>query len=135
MRKHYTLITTDDIREFLDWYQGLNNCSNIALDNIRKNLSSLFAWLHVNDYIFKASLFENVKITRKLSIIYLTVFNKDFNYYREEIILGESIIFFVQIIVMLIITVIYIGNLKQFGKENEKVNFFNKCLINSILYK
>jgi len=62
MRKHYSLITTDDIREFLDWYQGLNNCSLITLDNVRKNLSSLFAWMHKNDYIFKNPMTRIKKI-------------------------------------------------------------------------
>jgi hypothetical protein len=36
---------------------------------------------------------------------------------------------------MLIITISYIIHLKKFERETEKVNFFNKCLINSILYK
>ena len=107
---------------------------NIAIDTIYQTLLSYYEDF-LNDNSFEASLFENVKITRKLSIIYLTVFNKDFDNYREEIIFGESIVFFIQIIVMLIITIIYICNLKRFGRENEKVNFFNKCLINSILYK
>ncbi|MBQ6220123.1 MAG: tyrosine-type recombinase/integrase [Methanobrevibacter sp.] len=62
MRKHYSLITTDDIREFLDWYQGLNDCSHITLDNLRKHLSSLFAWLHKNDYIFKNPMTRIKKI-------------------------------------------------------------------------
>ena len=123
--KGYNVAIDTIYQTLLSYYEDFLNDNRTEESNLKR----------VNDYIFKASLFENVKITRKLSIIYLTVFNKDFNYYREEIILGESIIFFVQIIVMLIITVIYIGNLKQFGKENEKVNFFNKCLINSILYK
>ena len=116
--KGYNVAIDTIYQTLLSYYEDFLNDNRTEESNLKR----------VNDYIFKASLFENVKITRKLSIIYLTVFNKDFNYYREEIILGESIIFFVQIIVMLIITV-------QFGKENEKVNFFNKCLINSILYK
>ena len=62
MQKHYTLITTDDIREYLDWYQGLNNCSNITLDNHRKGLSTLFSWMHKNDYIFKNPMVRIKKI-------------------------------------------------------------------------
>ena len=123
--KGYNVAIDSIYHTLLSYYEDFINDNRTEESNLKR----------VNDYFFEASLFENVKITRKLSIIYLTVFNKDFNNYRELIILAESIIFFVQIIIMLIITVIYIGNLKQFGKETEKVNFFNKCLINSILYK
>jgi len=62
MQKHYTLITTEDIREYLDWYQGLNNCSNITLDNHRKGLSTLFSWMHKNEYIFKNPMVRIKKI-------------------------------------------------------------------------
>jgi hypothetical protein len=76
-----------------------------------------------------------MKITKKLSIIYFILFQNDFENYKNYIIKLESILFAIQIFVMLIITISYIIHLKKFERETEKVNFFNKCLINSILYK
>ena len=60
--KHYSLITTEDIREFLDYYQGINNCSNITLDSNRRALSSLFGWWHRNEYIYKNPMVRIKKI-------------------------------------------------------------------------
>ena len=76
-----------------------------------------------------------MKITKKLSIIYFVLFQKDFENYKHYINKLETLLFIIQIIVMLIITISYIIHLKKFERETEKVNFFNKCLINSILYK
>lgn len=35
-------ITTEEIREYLSVYQKRNNCSNVTIDNIRRNISSFF---------------------------------------------------------------------------------------------
>lgn len=34
-------ITTEEIREYLSNYQKRNNCSNVTIDNVRRNISSL----------------------------------------------------------------------------------------------
>ena len=39
-------ITTEEIREYLSDYQKINNCSNVTIDNVRRNISSFFSWLH-----------------------------------------------------------------------------------------
>lgn len=52
--KHITHITTDDLREYLAEYQRANNCSKGNIDNIRRILSSFFAWLEDEDYILKS---------------------------------------------------------------------------------
>ena len=46
-------ITTDDIRLYLDSYQSSGKVSKVTIDNIRRILSSLFAWLEAEDYILK----------------------------------------------------------------------------------
>ncbi len=128
---------------------GINSKGyDIAIDTIHQTLKSYYVDFindnnrneesnlkRINDELFLASLMENVIITKKLSIIYLIVFNKDFDSFRNKIIINETILFIIQIVIMLIITISYIINLKRFERETEKVNFFNKCLINSILYK
>ena len=52
--KHSTHITTDDLRKYLSDYQKINNCSKANIDNIRRILSSYFAWLEDENYILKS---------------------------------------------------------------------------------
>ena len=49
-------VTTDDIRDYLANYQGLNDCSKTTIDNIRRNISSFFTWLEEEDYIIKSPM-------------------------------------------------------------------------------
>ena len=46
--------TTDDIRLYLDDYQQKSGASKVTIDNIRRILSSFFAWLEDEDYIVKS---------------------------------------------------------------------------------
>ena len=47
-------VTTDDLRVYLDEYQKRSDASKITIDNIRRILSSFFAWLEDEDYIVKS---------------------------------------------------------------------------------
>ena len=47
-------ITTDDLRDYLANYQQINDCSKANIDNIRRILSSFFAWLEDENYILKS---------------------------------------------------------------------------------
>lgn len=47
-------ISTDDLRKYLDEYQQTNHAGKVTLDNIRRILSSFFAWLEDEDYIIKS---------------------------------------------------------------------------------
>ena len=49
-------ITTEEIRKYLVEYQKMNNCSNVTIDNIRRNISSFFSWLEDEDYILKSPM-------------------------------------------------------------------------------
>ena len=49
-------ITTEEIRRYLVDYQKINNCSNVTIDNIRRNISSFFSWLEDEDYILKSPM-------------------------------------------------------------------------------
>lgn len=53
---HVRKICTEDIREYLNGYQKINNCSKVTVDNIRRNLSSFFSWLEEEDYIIKSPI-------------------------------------------------------------------------------
>ena len=47
-------ITTEDLRNYLSDYQNSNSVSKVTIDNIRRNLSSFFAWLEDENYILKS---------------------------------------------------------------------------------
>ena len=58
-------ITTEEIREYLSDYQKINNCSNVTIDNVRRNISSFFSWLEEEDYILKSPMKRIHKIKTK----------------------------------------------------------------------
>ena len=47
-------INTEDIRGYLTGYQRKRKSSRVTIDNIRRILSSFFAWLEDEDYILKS---------------------------------------------------------------------------------
>ena len=47
-------ITTDDLRCYLDAYQQEHKISKVTIDNIRRILSTFFAWLEDESYIIKS---------------------------------------------------------------------------------
>ena len=47
-------VTTDDLRQYLDEYQQRSGASRVTMDNIRRILSSFFAWLEEEFYIVKS---------------------------------------------------------------------------------
>jgi len=47
-------VSTDDLRQYLDEYQQRSGASRVTVDNIRRILSSFFAWLEEEFYIVKS---------------------------------------------------------------------------------
>ena len=58
-------VTTEEIRAYLADYQKNSNCSNVTIDNIRRNISSFFSWLEEEDYILKSPMRRIHKIKTK----------------------------------------------------------------------
>lgn len=58
-------MTTEEIRAYLAEYQKNSNCSNVTIDNIRRNISSFFSWLEEEDYILKSPMRRIHKIKTK----------------------------------------------------------------------
>ncbi len=54
--KDVRTIETDDIRDFLSYYQSNNNCNNLTIDGVRRSLSRFFTFLEVEDYIVKSPI-------------------------------------------------------------------------------
>lgn len=54
INKEIKHIVTDDLRDYLTNHQLERNSSRVTIDNIRRILSSFFAWLEDEDYIVKS---------------------------------------------------------------------------------
>ncbi len=54
--KNVFQINTEDLRNYLSEYQKINGVSQLTIDNIRRILSTYFAWLEDEDYILKSPI-------------------------------------------------------------------------------
>lgn len=70
--KKVNCIETEDLRNYLSEYQAKNNCSKVTIDNVRRILSSYFAWLEDEDYIVKSPVrrIHKVKATQTVKETY-----------------------------------------------------------------
>ena len=61
-------ITTEILRNYLADYKSNSNVGMVTIDNIRRTLSSFFAWLESEDYIVKSPVrrIHKVKTTRRV---------------------------------------------------------------------
>ena len=60
-------ITTETLRNYLSNYKNNSTAGMVTIDNIRRTLSSFFAWLENEDYIIKSPVrrIHKVKTTRR----------------------------------------------------------------------
>lgn len=61
-------LSTDDLRSYLACYQAETGCSKSNLDNIRRILSSFFAWLEQEEYIIKNPIRRIKKIKTEQTV-------------------------------------------------------------------
>lgn len=61
-------ITTETLRNYLSDYKSNSNAGMVTIDNMRRVLSSFFAWLENEDYIVKSPVrrIHKVKATKKV---------------------------------------------------------------------
>ena len=61
-------ITTETLRNYLSNYKNNSTAGMVTIDNIRRTLSSFFAWLENEDYIVKSPVrrIHKVKTTRRV---------------------------------------------------------------------
>lgn len=72
VNKEYLAVSTDDLRIYLNDYQEKHNVSKVTIDNIRRILSSFFAWLEDEDYITKSPVrrIHKIKLCKKVKETY-----------------------------------------------------------------
>ena len=71
LAKPYTRISSDDLREYLNRYENERHAGKVTIDNIRRIMSSFFAWLEDEDYIVKnlETLRDRCGTLRDLAIV------------------------------------------------------------------
>ena len=116
-------ITTDDVRNYLMSYQGINNCSNTTIDNHRRNLSSFFSWLEAEDYILKSPMLRIHKIKTK-KVVKKIISDEDIEILRDNCKDVRDL----AIIDLLYSTGIRVGELVNLNKDD--VDFENReCIV------
>lgn len=70
--KKISHVTTDDLRTYLNNYQKESGAGKVTVDNIRRILSSFFAWLEDENYIVKSPVrrIHKVKVGKTVKEIY-----------------------------------------------------------------
>lgn len=76
-------ITTEEMREYLSNYQKRNDCSNVTIDNVRRNISSFFSWLEEEDYILKSPMRRIHKIKTK-TVVMSTISDEGIELLRDN---------------------------------------------------
>ena len=75
-------IVTDDIRSYLTEYQNRKGSSKVTIDNIRRILSSFFAWLEDEDYILKSPV-RRIHKVKSVSNIKATYSDEELEVMRD----------------------------------------------------
>ena len=72
VEKDIVQITTDDIRKYLMDYQNEKGLSKVTVDNIRRIMSSFFAWLEDENYIIKspARRIHKIRVGKTVKDVY-----------------------------------------------------------------
>ena len=60
-------VETNDIRAYIADYENESNAGKVTLDNIRRNISSFFAWLEDENYIVKKYSLQGTTQSRYLT--------------------------------------------------------------------
>lgn len=116
-------INTDDLRSYLMEYQSRKQSSKITIDNIRRILSSFFAWLEDEDYILKSPVRRIHKI-KTVTAIKETYSDEDLELLRDNC--GE--LRDLAIIDMLASTGMRIGEMVLLNRED--INFVEReCVV------
>lgn len=116
-------ITTEDLRGYLSYYQTERNTSKVTIDNIRRILSSYYAWLEDEDYVLKSPVRRIHKI-KTTKVVKDTYTDEELELMRDNCSSKRDL----AIIDMLASTGIRVGELVTLDKDD--VNFNEReCVV------
>jgi len=80
-----SILTTDtnDLRLYLSDYQNSHNTSKVTLDNIRRIMSSFFAWLEDEDYILKSPV-RRIRKVKTTQVVKETLTDEHLEQLRDQ---------------------------------------------------
>ena len=104
-------------------------------DFIKDNRTELSNLKRIQDTFLESCFIEIPRILRKIDVMFLLNFNWDFDLVKNNTLFNIIVFFFLELILMLASTISFILQIKKFESEREISEFFNNCVINSILYK
>jgi site-specific recombinase XerD len=118
-----TQITTMHTRDYLVQYQNQHLCSKVTIDNMRRILSSFFAWLEDEDYIVKSPVRRIHKVKTE-SYVKDTLSDEDLEKMRDS----SSSLRDLAMLDLLISTGIRVGELV--GINRNDLNFHERqCVV------
>ena len=82
LQKSVKLVTTEELRQYLTDYQERRQSGRVTMDNIRRILSSYFAWLEDEDYIIKSPV-RRIHKVKTASCIKETYTDEDLERMRD----------------------------------------------------
>ncbi|MGN0551753.1 MAG: site-specific tyrosine recombinase/integron integrase [Oscillospiraceae bacterium] len=110
-------ITTDDLRIYLADHQKEHNASKVTIDNIRRVLSSFFAWLEDEDYILKSPV-RRIHKVKTAKTIKETLTDEDLEVLRDNCTNLRNLV----IVEMLSSTAVRVGELVKLNRSDIDFN-------------
>lgn len=123
VQKDVQRIDTNDLRFYLSHYQSTRNSSKVTLDNIRRILSSFFAWLEDEDYIIKSPV-RRIRKVKATQVVQETLSDEHLELLRDQCTHPRDL----AIIDLLISTGIRVGELVKLNRTD--INFNEReCVV------
>lgn len=123
VQKNICNIETNDLRFYLSNYQSTRQPSKVTLDNIRRILSSFFAWLEDEDYIIKSPV-RRIHKVKTTQIVKETLSDENLVQLRDHCAHPRD----TAIIDLLISTGIRVGELVKLNRSD--INFTDReCVV------
>lgn len=110
-------ISTDDLRIYLANHQKEHNASKVTIDNIRRVLSSFFAWLEDEDYILKSPV-RRIHKVKTAKVIKDTLSDEDLEVLRDSCSNTRDLV----IVEMLSSTAVRVGELVKLNRTDIDFN-------------
>lgn len=123
LQKNVCQIDTNDLRFYLSNYQSTRNSSKVTLDNIRRIMSSFFAWLEDEDYIVKSPV-RRIRKVKTTQFVKETLSDEQLEQLRDQCSEPRDL----AMIDLLISTGIRVGELVKLNRED--INFAEReCIV------
>lgn len=123
LQKSVCQIDTNDLRFYLSNYQNNRNSSKVTLDNIRRIMSSFFAWLEDEDYIVKSPV-RRIHKVKTTQMVKETLSDEHLERLRDQCVHPRDL----AMVDLLISTGIRVGELVKLNRSD--INFNEReCIV------